>query len=387
MKVAILTPIKVEQKAVQKHLTDIEKKVVGSRYYVFGKFKGINHKYSILTTRTGSKNAVISLAAEQAIEYFQPDIVLLVGIAGGVKDVEIGDVVVGTKSYGYEAGKEQEGGLVARPESFSGSKELNAVAMAVEDDEMWQERSTFAENSTKVIFGPIAGGDKVIATSKGIIHAFLKQHYNDTIAIEMEAYGFGETLSHHQNIRWLNIRGISDLLDSKSVTDSEGNQQRAAANAAAFAFELLHFLDGSQFVKKAGDQEKGDRSININSSKNVVTGNISTTGNVYIGDGTIHIQEVLNKSATGNSSRIISTNLQSIKDFLSNDQIKEALEALLIFTRDRDPDLHNDIIAQSGRWNRLKKDKRQGVITSGESQIINNRIRYSLLSIIEDLGI
>ena len=128
-----------------------------------------------------------------------------------------------------------------------------------------------------------------------------------------------------------------------------------------------------------------DDQSKIKKSKNVVTGGeFNVEGNLHIGD-IININQVVAGTKEGRSANIPSSNLQSIRDLLVDDKIKEALEALLVYTKEKDPDLHNDIIAQSGRWNRLRKDKRQGIITSDESQIIHNRIRYSILSIIEDL--
>lgn len=50
--------------------------------------------------------------------------IVLAGVAGGVKDVAIGDIVIGTKFYGYEFGKETPGGFVTRPEGGYYSKEL-----------------------------------------------------------------------------------------------------------------------------------------------------------------------------------------------------------------------------------------------------------------------
>ena len=56
-----------------------------------------------------------SAAVTEAIAAWSPKLVLLVGIAGKVKDAKLGDVVIGTKGYNYEGGKEKEGNFNARP--------------------------------------------------------------------------------------------------------------------------------------------------------------------------------------------------------------------------------------------------------------------------------
>lgn len=253
MNVVILTPILVEHQAILAHLTNLSEKVIGSSRYVLAHFDGLHGPLNIITQQTGSGNSTLALAAEKAIHQFQPALIILAGVAGGVKDVAIGDVVVGTKYYGYESGKETETGFVARPEAGHYSKELQSVAQSVSASPDWRARSKNAALA-KVVFGPIAGGDKVIAATESAIYRLLKQSYNDTTAIEMEAIGFAQALAHYPAIRFANIRGVSDLLGGKTHADSGGSQERAAENMAAFIFELLYQLDISQF-KMIGSME------------------------------------------------------------------------------------------------------------------------------------
>lgn len=241
--VAILTPLLLERRAVMYAVTDWKEEIVGNDLYYIGFFKGKHHEFKIIINQTGAKNNTVALATEKMIQRFQPNILLLTGIAGGVKDVAIGDVVIGTKAYGYESGKEQVGGFVSRPEVYHSSQDLITQAKSVSNQNKWQKRSSTDSKLGTVFFGPIAAGDKVISTINAQTFQHIKTHYNDTIALEMEAYGVGQAMLHHPNIRWLNIRGISDLLEGKTPAEDIDNQPIAASHAAAFLFELLYQLN------------------------------------------------------------------------------------------------------------------------------------------------
>ena len=131
--------------------------------------------------------------------------IFLAGIAAGIKDVAIGDVVVGTKAYGYELGKETKEGFLSRPQAIEFSPNLINVA-----------KQLLRGNDKQpyiVKFGPIAGGNKVINDEKGVL-AIIKKHYNDTIALEMESIGFAAAATKTETF-FLNIRGISDLALNK----------------------------------------------------------------------------------------------------------------------------------------------------------------------------
>lgn len=256
MDIAILTPIEVEYLAVRKYLTNLREQKIDGIIYEVGNYPGTFHTFEIVIRQTGSKNTDIALATERLIKTFNPGIVLLVGIAGGVKDVAIGDIVIGTKAYGYESGKETDNGFVSRPEVIHYDTELIEQARSLIRRANWQQNWSDETSPPKIVFGPIASGDKVIASKESPIYKLLEKHYNDTIALEMESIGFVRALQPYKQIRSLNIRCISDLLDDKSKTDKFGTQELAASRAAKFTFKILHYLDLRHFKIYAMDMKE-----------------------------------------------------------------------------------------------------------------------------------
>ena len=85
---------------------------------------------------------------------------------------------------------------------------------------------------------PIAAGDKLIRSDNSTVYERLRQSQSRPVAVEMEGHGFLTALEHNEKVSGLVIRGISDLCDDKEH-GGDASQRVAAANAAAFAFELL----------------------------------------------------------------------------------------------------------------------------------------------------
>ncbi len=167
-----------------------------------------------------------------------------------MKDVKVGDVVAVTKAYGYESGKVHDTGFLARPEVGMSSFRLIERAKAEARKNAWQRRIpgyphlSLAE--PRAFVGPIAAGEKVIASTGSDLFDFLQRNYNDTLAVVMEGRGFLEAARANEHVQALIIRGISDLIDNKSTYDAQGSQEIAARHAAAFAFEVLAQLDAPE---------------------------------------------------------------------------------------------------------------------------------------------
>lgn len=248
----VLTALPVEYDAVRAHLTEAEELVHDDGTRVErGRLAGTSWTVAIAELGEGAVNA--AALTTQLIGWLRPEVVLFVGVAGGLKDdVEIGDVVVGTKVYAVHGGKQTPDGFHARPEAWPGSHALVQAARSALRD----------MNGVRAHRKPIAVGDVVLADDRSAFMSYIRRHYNDACAIEME--GSGAVHAAHVNGRLdaLVIRGISDRADAdKARADASGSQERAAGQAAAVAAAVLrkHRPRGNGSPDSPESQERASR--------------------------------------------------------------------------------------------------------------------------------
>jgi nucleoside phosphorylase/uncharacterized protein YggU (UPF0235/DUF167 family) len=241
LRAVILTALPIEYQAVRAHLKDVAKAFhPKGTVYEQGLFTAGQRTWEVLLARTGVNNQNAAREAERAIQYFDPQVALFVGVAGGLKDVRIGDVVAASKVYGYESGKALEA-LEPRPDVGESSYSLQQWAETVALEEVWTRRirGRVPKHMPSALVGPLAAGEKVLADTRSAIFRFLKVQYGDALAVEMEGRGFLSATRANEDVKALVIRGISDLIDSKSQADASGSQDTASRHASAFAFEVL----------------------------------------------------------------------------------------------------------------------------------------------------
>ena len=228
--IAILCPLSVEYNSVREYLTTPifkEERQFGLSYEA-GKIFAEGHGWQVALFETEGKVGNLQARTTQIIHSLKPKFIFLVGIAAGIKDVQIGDIVIGTKAYGYESGKETDNGFLARPDVIYSSRKLIEIAKQIVREKPPQ--------NYKVEFGAIAGGNRVINTTKNSLQ-IIKQSYNDTKAIEMESIGFAFAAQEAQ-IPFLNIRSICDL----AIHKNDNFQKLAAERAAKFTIQLIQRL-------------------------------------------------------------------------------------------------------------------------------------------------
>lgn len=248
--VLFLTPLALEYQAVSRHLTDRKAVVKEGAAYETGRFQGRYCDYTIVVREPGMRNTDMALATERAIQHWSPEIAILCGIAGGIKDLRIGDVAIAKSAFNYDSGKESEDGFLPRPVEYHFSEELLAYAQLVQRSDDWKKRTVDGAAQATVHLASVAAGDKVVAAVGNATYERVTQFLSHCKFLEMEAAGFGLAVQRHRKIHAMVVRGISDMCKAKSETDKEEEnwQERAAERASAVGMEVLFELNANQFI-------------------------------------------------------------------------------------------------------------------------------------------
>lgn len=261
--ILILTAVSTEYTAVRKHLNHLKdvKDPVTKNWYEVGKFQN----YDIAIREASQGNYQMSVEAERAIKFFEPKLVLLVGIAGSRKEEKVtyGDVIIVNRVYSIEAGKETPEGFKSREKGGPTQLEMVEEARRHGRKKDWLRFTSHKDEQYKVVVGAIASGEKVVGNSTSHTAELIALHSEDAIAIEMEGLGLATVMHAYPHIKNLQIRSISDLLDKKDEEYDAGHRELAAENATAFAFQVISEMDWADLIKPSTN-EKTPRTHNDN---------------------------------------------------------------------------------------------------------------------------
>jgi adenosylhomocysteine nucleosidase len=217
----------------------------GARFYE----ATINSGLKVAATQALHVGSVpASMAVDRLRRYYDPSVIVLVGIAGGINPaVSLGDVVVVREVIYYDSRKETPGRVFRRgytrpiPAStlhavndfFSSNGEPCAVYGADPDGTM---------RDYKIRPGLIGSGEAVIADPDSDIRRYITAFNDKTLAVETEAGGLAEAFYETAGSGgdgWLAIRGISDHADAAK---DDTYHQIASWHAAAVLLRLVPFL-------------------------------------------------------------------------------------------------------------------------------------------------
>ncbi|AXX33487.1 5'-methylthioadenosine/S-adenosylhomocysteine nucleosidase [Actinosynnema pretiosum subsp. pretiosum] len=275
-KKVIVTALPCETDAVLAHLVDVRPAAhpEGTLFDV-GVLRSAPH-IPVAVVAAGMGNLGAAALTERAIAHFDPDLLLFCGIAGGLKpDLELGDVVVASKTYAYQGGRSEDDDFHSRPRSWELQHAVDQVARRIKD-EQWHALLPAAPGLPKpsARLAPIAAGEVLLASRTSPVARQLHHHFNDAVAVEMEGAGFAQALHFNRRVLSAVVRGISDHADrAKAGTDSRGWQHVAAANAAAYAVALVTALHRGERAERRPAEERPQLQLPTVHNTNNASGN------------------------------------------------------------------------------------------------------------------
>lgn len=285
----ICTPLDLEHRAVldlldPRHLTEETR---DGTVYTLTETEGRHCRWQLAVTLTNRLNEDTSAAVERAIATWSPRLVLLVGVAGGLREAAVGDVVAATKVYGYDSGQDSDTGFAPRIEAIRTSHALDQQAHQVSREATWIERAEPGTTAPRVFHRPIASGGKVVTGSASTTAALIRTQCSDAYAVDMEGFGTMAAAWRNPSVQATVIRGVSDLLDGKTKAADRTRQPMAARRAAAFALALIERSEPAATSTPAPPAETTTYAGTIGSGS---TANIGAMGNGAHGHITINNQ-------------------------------------------------------------------------------------------------
>ena len=259
LRAVILTALPDEFKAVSAHLDNLRPDILrhGTRYEV-GDFICVDSQWQVAYAELGPGSEGAGIETALALLKFDPHVAIFLGVAGGIKDVRIGDVVAADKVYSYES-VSPDPVIRLRPDLYHPGHRMIQCAMDVKRKGKWVNhiiKGSASKSKPNAKIGAIATGHQVIKSTDAAVFEFLRHNYNDAIAVEMEGMGFLKATSRFGLNEALVVRGVSDLIDDKAESDAKGSQAMASRHAAAFAFEILAELTSDQSFIESLPPEK-----------------------------------------------------------------------------------------------------------------------------------
>jgi 8-oxo-dGTP diphosphatase len=273
--IVILTALELEYAAVRDGLVrpKVRTHEHGTRFEV-GRLGDGETRVALALVGKGNHSAAV--LAGQAIAQFAPAALIFVGVAGALQPhIELGDVVIATHIYAYHGATSEDDGDKSRPRVWETSHRADQIA-----------RHVARGSSGRFHFGPIAAGEVVLNSRISDRARWIREHYNDALAIEMEGAGVAQAAHLSGDLPAVVVRGISDRADgTKEISDRDQWQQKAIAGAAAFAMALA-----AELFRSAPDSPpKKKRPRSTGTTRNVATGNSQVGVQARDVNGGIHM--------------------------------------------------------------------------------------------------
>lgn len=265
-RIGLITIIPEEFDAV-KAVFGLDQNPMGTEYFVRN---AEATDWDVALVQTSERTNVPAYGDVTAMmEDLRPEILILIGIAGGLCDenrkgrdgIAVGDVVMAdyvsyTEFLKLEAGVHKLRSYpIDHPSVPLKAKVSQPLSKIFDLRSALKDRFPQGQDpACKIHIGQIVSGEKVLGDVSSMVQKGLLAPFDKAIAIDMESIGIARAVCYGRTSFWYHpryavIRGISDLVDGEDNGDQRANWKDFAAYAAA--------LIAHEFVKRLPADPQG----------------------------------------------------------------------------------------------------------------------------------
>ncbi|MDY0064252.1 MAG: 5'-methylthioadenosine/adenosylhomocysteine nucleosidase [Bacilli bacterium] len=226
--IAVIGAMKEEITFLLTKLEKTKKETVAQHVF----YTGTLFQHSIVLVESGVGKVASGITTAILMEHYpQTELIINVGVAGGVPTMQIGDIVVGD-NYVYgdvdiSMGGNYRFGQMARcPFLFKG-----------------EEKALHVADHLHAHIGTICTVDRFVVNWEDT-SLLLQRHFSDLniLCFDMESTAFAQS-AYFFNIPFLAIRAISDIIGSRKEEESfQTNMEKAAEASNQFLYQMLEKL-------------------------------------------------------------------------------------------------------------------------------------------------
>ncbi|WJW80013.1 5'-methylthioadenosine/S-adenosylhomocysteine nucleosidase [Bartonella sp. TP] len=201
-------------------------------YHDFKITEFLHENHEIIALICGIGKSFSAAGAMLLLEKYKPDIIINIGLAGGIK-CQVGDIVLSQSALFHDVDLSTFGNkknqLASMPLVFTSAKKSINLKSFIQN----LHRQDLA--SSKISEAMVISGDQFIDNAAYV--AQLSSNYPEVMAVEMEAASIG-AICHRWPCEFLFIKKISDLAD-EDATESFTDQVHKVESVLAEIIQAL----------------------------------------------------------------------------------------------------------------------------------------------------
>ncbi|MBI2738493.1 MAG: hypothetical protein HYX38_18345 [Rhodospirillales bacterium] len=244
-----MTIIDEEFDAVQK-VFGLNRNIAGSGYFV-GDPVAADEWNIALVQASDRSNVPVANEVRSFMEDLRPEVLILVGIAGGLCDegkgrdgIQPGDVLIADQvSYVEFLKIDSKKGVRLRTYAIDHPSVPLRKSVGMPISKQFKiaeaaEETLPTSGSFKIHIGSIVSGEKVLGDVKSHVQQQLLEPFDKALAVDMESIGMARAICDGRDSFWYHpryaiIRGISDLVSDANNDDQRADWKPIAAYVAA----------------------------------------------------------------------------------------------------------------------------------------------------------